>query len=62
MCDACWEPGDLDREILKDAIENAREQMGPRHLSSGPEPVEVARYVMGWHDALDYMAKRAGLE
>jgi hypothetical protein len=35
--------------------EEMRGLMGPRVLSSGPEPEHVARYVAGWHDGADHI-------
>ncbi|MDH6625751.1 hypothetical protein M2271_003562 [Streptomyces sp. LBL] len=45
-------------EVLKEGAhelaEEARKVMGPRLLPSGTEPERVARYVAGWHDAVDH--------
>lgn len=61
MCDACYEPGELEAEALRGAIADAREQIGPINMTVVPEPEYVARFVLGWHMALDYMEKKAGL-
>jgi hypothetical protein len=58
MCNACYQPGELEKEAVANAVEEARMWMGPRELSSGPEQLDVERYVAGWHDALDYLEKK----
>ncbi|MFJ6237960.1 hypothetical protein ACIQH0_28220 [Streptomyces griseus] len=40
--------------------EKARKIMGPRQLPSGAEPEKIARYVNGWHDAVDFIDPEVG--
>ncbi|MBT2412660.1 hypothetical protein J7I94_19190 [Streptomyces sp. ISL-12] len=42
-------------EGAHEMAEEGREVMGPRALPSGAEPERIARYVAGWHDALDHV-------
>ncbi|MEU3285599.1 hypothetical protein [Streptomyces longwoodensis] len=39
-------------------MDDARQVMGPRTLPSGEEPERIARYVAGWHDAVDHIDPR----
>ena len=42
------------RERVRELVKDAREYVGPLHMPSGlDEPPEAARYVLGWHNALD---------
>jgi hypothetical protein len=42
-------------EHAHELAEAARQVMGPRALPSGAEPERIARYVAGWHDAMDHI-------
>ncbi|MFD3952201.1 hypothetical protein ACFWRC_19520 [Streptomyces albidoflavus] len=45
---------ELLREHAHELAEKARELMGPREMRIS-EPEKVARYVAGWHDAIDFI-------
>ncbi|WP_097964582.1 hypothetical protein [Streptomyces sp. or20] len=41
--------------VAAELAEKARKIMGLRQLPSGAEPERIARYVAGWHDAIDFI-------
>lgn len=47
---------ELIDDFVRELVEEGRKFMGPRSMGID-EPERVARYVAGWHDALDYITR-----